>query len=216
MAEFADKIELPYFMVDGDYGFDQDKFLDPWMKLGGCGAVTACDSCITLTLHKGLRLYPYGLSGPSVTKAEYVRFAKVMKPFLRPRHMGINTLEIYMDGFLDYQKAVLGEVRLRMRGLPGSTAEKQAKTALREQIDNGFPVPCLTLRHQDEQFEDYVWHWFLLTGYQQYREQFFVKAVSYGEWKWFDFGALWNTGHEERGGLVLFSQGHKTEWKENS
>ena len=31
-----------------------------------------------------------------------------------------------------------------------------------------------------------------------------VKAVTYGEWAWVDFDRLWDTGHEEKGGLVLY------------
>ena len=31
-----------------------------------------------------------------------------------------------------------------------------------------------------------------------------VKAVSYGEWVWLDFKALWDTGYDEKGGLIIF------------
>ena len=204
MTGFTDKKELPFFLIDGAYGFDQERFPDPWMKLGGCGAVTACDSCIYFDLYKHVHMYPYTLSGTTLTKADYVRFSKVMKPFLRPRHMGINTLEIYMDGFEAYQREILGGLQVRMRGFSGKETVEKAREMVRQQIDLGYPIPCLVLRHKDPRFEDFVWHWFLLTGYQRYREEFLVKAVSYGEWKWFDLDILWDTGYEERGGLVLF------------
>ena len=34
-------MELGYYLVDGEYGWDQEKFTDLIMKKGGCGAVTA-------------------------------------------------------------------------------------------------------------------------------------------------------------------------------
>ena len=32
-------MELGYYLVDGEYGWDQEKFTDLIMKKGGCGAV---------------------------------------------------------------------------------------------------------------------------------------------------------------------------------
>ena len=32
----------------------------------------------------------------------------------------------------------------------------------------------------------------------------FVKAVTYGEWAWVDFDRLWDTGYEQKGGLILY------------
>ena len=52
-----------------------------------------------------------------------------------------------------------------MQGLSGNCSYREAARAVRKQIESGLPVPCLTLRHSDPQMEDYVWHWFLLTGY---------------------------------------------------
>ena len=50
----------------------------------------------------------------------------------------------------------------------------------------------------------YVWHWFLLTGYDD-AEKFFVKVTTYGESKRVELAELWNTGFERKGGLILFS-----------
>ena len=53
------KKELDYFRIGNSYGGNQDWFLDFMMKIGGCAALTACDSCIYLDLYKGTELYPY-------------------------------------------------------------------------------------------------------------------------------------------------------------
>lgn len=252
--KYSDKKELPYFLVGGKYGFDQEDFQDPWMRLGGCGAVTACDSCIYFDLYFGTHFYPYPLYADEEsrlrriepTKQDYIGFSKIMKPYLRPRSMGIHTLELYMDGFRAFLEKMeqkkrsdgaytvqgdcgergipaqeksregeglaqnkctnsgTGKRKLQLSGLSGHEELETAIRAVCGQIENNLPVPCLMLRHKNPIFDDFEWHWFLLTGYQVLGERFLVKAVSYGTWRWMDFAALWETGFEEKGGLVLF------------
>ena len=56
------KKELDYFMIDGEFGGNQDWFTNIVMNVGGCGAATACDSCIYLAKYKGMKeLYPFDL-----------------------------------------------------------------------------------------------------------------------------------------------------------
>ena len=53
------KKELDYFMIDGEFGGNQDWFTNIVMNVGGCGAATACDSCIYLAKYRGMKeLYP--------------------------------------------------------------------------------------------------------------------------------------------------------------
>lgn len=156
------KKELEYFRIEEAYGGDQEWFLDPMMRIGGCAAVTACDSCIYFDLYKGTKLYPY--EKKQLTKKEYRRFGMRMKPYLRPRWSGIDTLEIYMEGFQKYL-ADQGCTAIRMLPFSGSRSVSEAKEVVKEQIDRRFPVPCLVLNHQNRAFKDYEWHWFLLTGY---------------------------------------------------
>ena len=44
------KKELEYFYIGKAYGGNQEWFFDAMMRIGGCAAVTACDSCIYLSL----------------------------------------------------------------------------------------------------------------------------------------------------------------------
>ena len=158
----VERIELPYFMIDGMYGFDQEHLYDPWMHLGGCAAVTACDLCIYLAIYRGMKtLYPFDSS--RLKRRDYVKFSGIMKPYLRPRFMGINRLSIYTEGFGRYLKEHGGK-RLCLSAFSGEHSAEEAKAALRACLAAGMPVPCLTLRHEDKVFDDYVWHWFLLTG----------------------------------------------------
>ncbi|MGI6177317.1 MAG: hypothetical protein ACOYJO_02540 [Eubacterium sp.] len=222
--------ELPYFNIDGEYGGDQDWFRDPSMRLGGCGAETACDLSIYLTLYKGRPLYPF--DARSLTREDYCRFTKIMKPYLHPRFSGIDRLDIYTEGFGRFLEDS-GENGVGLETLDGASTYAEAERAVRSSIDSGMPVVMLVLNHKDPAFRDYEWHWFILNGYDDGgagsggargdshldarrtadAEDMgtagggscikSVKAVTYGSWEWLDFHALWDTGMTRRGGLVL-------------
>ena len=71
------KKELPHFAIGSAYGGSQDWCTELWMKIGGCAAVTACDSSIFFMLHKGRReLYPYALN--DISRRDYVDFTFVI------------------------------------------------------------------------------------------------------------------------------------------
>jgi hypothetical protein len=195
------KKELEYFHIGSSFGGNQDWLLEPTMHFGGCGAVTACDASICLALYKGKRqMIPF--VPDELTRRSYVRFAMAMKPYLSPRWTGINTLEIFMDGFAGYIDDV-GVTGLTMRGFSGHEDEGRAEALIMKQLDAGIPIPYLVLYHKDPAFRDFKWHWFLLAGYEKNDSGFFVKTATYGEGRWFPFHDLWNTGYEERGGMVI-------------
>ncbi len=196
--------ELDYFRIGDSYGFNQDIFPDLTIRLGGCAAITACESCIFMDLYQGTQnLYPFDKS--RISSADYIRFVRMMKPYLRPRMSGIDRLEIYTEG-LDRYLSDRGNTQLTMSHFSGEETAQDAREVIRRQIDRGFLIPCLLLLHQNKLLEDYSWHWFLLTGYEAYAGKFLVKVVSYGTWCWIDLDFLWQTGHTRKGGLVLFDK----------
>ncbi|WP_394523471.1 hypothetical protein [Lacrimispora sp. JR3] len=195
------KKELPYFHIEDSFGGNQDWFRDPMMHLGGCGAAAACDVCINAALHeKKEHLYPYEIQ--KLAKEDYIKFAMKMKPYLRPRIHGIDTLEIFMDGFKDYLNDV-GDQDIKMTGCHGEVSAKEAAIEVKTQIDNGIPIPFLMLKHKNADYKDYVWHWFMLVGYEEFEDDFYVKAATYGGYRWISLYGLWNTGYERKGGMVL-------------
>ena len=197
------KRELRHYYIDKSYGGNQDWFSDLWMNRGGCGAVTACECCMSLAINHGLRdLVPF--DPETVTKESFLDFAMRMKPYLRPRPKGINKTSLFMDGFRDYL-ATLPDTGLAMTSVEGCESTETAVDTIRRQLDAGFPVPYLMLLHRDKALEDFFWHWFVLTGYDEDEDGFLVKAVTYGEWIWLDLRHLWDTGEEEKGGFVVFS-----------
>lgn len=196
------KKELPHFAVGSDYGGSQDWCTELWMNIGGCAAVAACDSSIFFMLHKGRReLYPYALA--DISRKDYVDFTDIMKPYLYPREGGVDRLDLYTDGFGRFLRD-RGENTISMSPWPGEHDLSETKDTVKKQIDDGWLIPVLTLQHMHPSMREYVWHWYLLNGYDEQGERFFVKAVTFGAWQWLDFGVLWNTGFDRKGGLVLY------------
>lgn len=196
------KKELPHFMVGSDYGGSQRWCTDLWMNIGGCAAIAACDSSIFLMLRKARReLYPYALS--DISRRDYVEFTDIMKPYLYPREGGIDRLDIFMDGFDKFLRD-RGEKNVSMSPWPGERGLPETKDTIKKQINDGWLVPALTLQHSCPSMHEYVWHWYLLNGYDEQEEAFLVKTVTFGAWRWVDFSVLWNTGFDRKGGLVLY------------
>ena len=197
------KKELDYFLVGNAYGGYQEWFSDYMMRVGGCAAVTACDCCIYFARYKNMPfLYPY--NSENITKRDYISFSMAMKPYLRPRWTGIDNLDLYTDGFGSYLSE--HNANISMETFDGNNKVNEAEKAVTQQIDNGFPVPCLILNHNNSAFKDYVWHWFLLTGYERFADRLMVKAVTYGSWRWVPLDGLWDTGRQRKGGLILFRE----------
>lgn len=198
---------LDYFEIEGAYGGSQDWFTNIVMHVGGCGAATACDTCIYLALRKGMKgLYPG--DADRLTKQAYKEFSMKMKPYLKPRAGGIDRLETYIEGYARYLADLGNEDgrSLHMEPLHGEADVEEAQAAVRRQIDRGLPIPYLLLYHKDKkQFGDFTWHWFLLTGYEEREGRFYVTAATYGAATRLDFEEMWDTGYEKKGGMVLYA-----------
>ena len=196
------KRELEHFYIGSSYGGNQDWFPTFMMHIGGCGAETACDSSIYFAVHRGLKHIAPG-NAASLTKDDYIRFAYQMKPYLSPRMTGIDRLDIYIDGYAEYLRSC-GESGLSMTTFDGGEPFEKARDAVVRQIDGGCPVPTLILNHSNKRYADYVWHWFLINGYDDSGDEFLVKAVTYSAYEWLSLKGLWNTGFKRRGGFVLY------------
>jgi len=193
--------ELMYFDIEGAYGGNQNWFKNPMMKLGGCAAVTACDLCIYLTLIKRMEgLYPFNAN--CLNRSEYIKFSNIMKPYLHPRIFGINTLQLYIDGFKKY----LYDNKYKEIDIKPFYREndiEDSKNIIINQINKEIPIPFLLLRHKNKAFKEIVWHWFLIVGYEKVDNNFLIKVATYGKYKWISLEELWNTGYEENGGMII-------------
>ncbi|MBQ9075872.1 MAG: hypothetical protein IJY32_07910 [Mogibacterium sp.] len=197
--------ELEHFYIGNSYGGNQGWFRSFMMRIGGCGAETACDSSLYFALNLGIEgIYPFDVH--RLSKRDYVDFAHIMEKYLWPRMSGIDRTEIFVDGYAKYLRD-RGVDSVSMTTLEGTEPYEAAAEAVMRQIDAGYPVPTLILNHRDRKYADYNWHWFLINGYEVSDDQstVLVKAVTYSSYEWLDLRRLWNTGHIRRGGLVLFS-----------
>ena len=191
---------LDYFSIDGAVGGSQEWFKNVVMYIGGCAAATACDCCICLALHRGMEhLYPFDIH--QLTKQDYIDFSMKMKPYLRPRVNGVNKLWMFKEGFGNYLSD-MGEHFLQMEEFPGTEDCRGAETFIRRHIDRGYPVPYLMLRHKKAYYKDFVWHWFLCYGYEERSDGLWITVATYGEASVFRLKDLWDTGYEEKGGLI--------------
>ena len=197
------KHELEHFTIGDSYGGNQDWFPTFMMHIGGCGAETACDSSVYFALHRDLKsIAPENAA--TLTRRDYVRFAYKMKPYLSPRRTGIDRLDIYIDGFSSFLRDH-GVTDITLAPWDGENSLAATKETIKKQIDEGWLIPCLTLKHGHPSMDDYVWHWYILSGYEEYDGTFMVKVVTYGTYRWLDLDMLWNTGYDRKGGLILFS-----------
>ena len=96
--------------------------------------------------------------------------------------------------------------RLQMEAFHGTHTYEEAVEAVCRQIDNACLIPYLMLKHKNEKgpLEDYIWHWFILAGYEKKEDDLLVKAISYGEHKWFSLKEMWDTGYDKKGGMILY------------
>ena len=198
------RLELEHFTIDGAYGWNQDWFPGWFMRMGGCAAVTACDSCVYFALRLGRAdLIPFDPA--QLNRRNYLLLSEKVKPFLHPRMRGIDRLEIYQEGVSDYFRSIGARNPPYVGALHGEEPYERAADALRQQIQNRCPVPFLLLLHSAPEFEFYEWHWFLLTGFDERPGGLMAKAVTYGAARWLDFRKLWDTRKPEKGGMILFS-----------
>lgn len=215
---------LKYFHIGDSLGGQQKWFHGWFMREGGCAAKTACELMIFLELTFGMTgIYPYDVH--HLTREDFVRFGDRMKPYLRPRMSGIDKTSLYIEGVVNYLKScgwketpetsdlsekktdAVEETRkigpLTISSLQGTEPEPEAARAIQKQIDEGYPVPYLMLNHHNLKYDDFMWHWFTLAGYEQTEAGFYVRAISYGKETWFRLEDLWRTGLKRKGGIIL-------------
>lgn len=197
--------ELDYFSINNRYGGSQQWMTDPWMKLGGCGALAAVDSSIYFSKYfGGKKIYE---NPTKITKSRYITLAGEMKPFLRPRSGGINKLGIYTDGYRDFleYKGFKPE-KIRMEAYSMGRPADDAWNVYKKQIDDGYLVPVLLLKPASKEWKDYYWHWFVLNAYRIDEEsgKRYVKAVTWGNYQWLSFDGFWDEERADNGGMILY------------
>ena len=139
----------------------------------------------------------------------YKKFSQIMKPYIRPRVQGVKKPEWYIEGLAKYISDVNEkygtDYQIDMEKFDGTGTAEEAEKIICEQIDKGLPVPYLMLRHLNvEKYKDFIWHWFLVVGYEKNEQGMWIDVATYGEKVRLDLMELWKTGCEEKGGIVIY------------
>ncbi len=196
--------ELTFVDIDGAYGGDQHWMTHPRQNRGGCSTVCACEISILLAnKYSGLqKLYrPDSLRTP---KADFMRYVEEVFDYIYPHEHGLDTLELFVKSYEDFAKTK--NTKVSYHTLDGAAAYEKAEAFVKAAIDNGLPLAYLLLRHTDQRFLEYNWHWFTVTGYAQTASGLELIFGTWGTRRTLPFRDLWNTGHEQKGGMVVIAE----------
>jgi len=188
--------ELAFLTVNGAYGGNQYQFRHPIMNRGGCSTVCGCHAAALLALKDTERaeLYPY--KGLEVTQAEFTKFADRMYRYIAPGFRGMSETRLFEKGFEKY--ATAHGVEVKFESLQGDASFEEARSMIHRYIDAGISIQYLLLRHTNPLFDEIEWHWFTITGYQGDE----IIYSTWGEKRTADLKLLWETGHQEKGGIL--------------
>lgn len=192
------KKEIGYINIEEFYGGNQEWLPTPFMRMGGCAAVTACEIMVYLASRGRRELYPYNTD--KITKEDFTAFAAQVAVYLHPRLSGVDSGQTFIHDLKGYLAAKGLDLTFTQQSsdLP---AEK-AFSFICEHIDKGLPLAYLMLRHKDKSFGDFVWHWWVITGYETAENTRCVICASFGQRHVFDFDRLYDTGFSRRGCIL--------------
>lgn len=196
--------ELDYYYIDNiHYGGNQEWADHYMMRLGGCSTVCVCDVCVYLAkkFPSLKNLYPYDPF--NVTKQDFLNFFKLMYKFVYPGIKGLSNILKFEKKLRNYLS--ITNTKTKIDSFSGSKNVENAKIWIKEKINANLPIMYLLLSHKNKKLEDFHWHWFTLTGYSEQNNIFFVTAGTYGEKYILDLNALWDTGYEQKGGMVCIA-----------
>ncbi|MEG0585046.1 MAG: hypothetical protein RR504_01490 [Christensenellaceae bacterium] len=195
------KKEIDFIKIDNEYyGGDQNWHTHKLMKLGGCSAVCACETCMYLAKTRPdlKSLYPFDIQ--NLTKQDFLKFFEIMFQFLHPGIGGLTSIDKFTRMFKKYLNTT--NAKLEVLTLSGKEDVETAKKFVKNAIDRDVPVMFLMLKHCDFDFDEYEWHWFNITGYEIQDENMTVCFATWGNRHCFNFDKAWQTGKSWKGGMV--------------
>ena len=189
--------ELKFPKIENYIGGSQEWYPVGHMRLGGCSTCTAAEISIYLSEEKGKTALC-----PKIPQSinEFVDYSKKIYKYIYPRFMGLHKLPLYVSGYEKFAEEC-GEA-VEVYCLDGNEDVKKAASFIKNAIDAGYPIAYLLLKHQDEDIDEIEWHWFTVMGYEEKEDDLTVKFVTWGEKYEISLKKLWNTGRQQKGGMV--------------
>ncbi|MDO4566713.1 MAG: hypothetical protein Q4B42_05220 [Oscillospiraceae bacterium] len=193
--------EIPFLKVGAFYGGNQYWMLRPMMRLGGCSTVCACHAAALLAARGDGREALCPFEGLECTRREFRAFFRTMFEYVYPSEMGMPELSLFKEAFGAYAESRDCEVNFEL--VEGSEPLERAAEAAERALSEGFSPQFLLLRHKDKDIDDIEWHWFSITGFEREGGDMLLAFSTWGERRTISLSKLWDTGLEERGGLLI-------------
>lgn len=191
------KKELPFISVAGHYGGDQYKYPLFRMRLGGCSTVCACHAATLIACRDPERRALSPLKSLRVTRRDFNDFSRDMFKYVHPGFRGMPETAIFRRSFDSYAQSV--GCSADYSELQGSASFEEALSFIETAVGSDEYVQYLLLNHQNKKFDEIEWHWFTITAIDGTD----ITFSSFGEKCHADLRELWDTGNEEKGGLII-------------
>ncbi len=188
------------------YGPDQSWFADTWLRRAACGP-TSASFIFSYLAHTRPALQPLYI-GTDLTRQQFVRQMEAVSDFMRPGPMGVNRIDLYTKGALQFASEhgiVLTPHTFKVNGLLDGW--RTDLRGLADFVTGGLsldtPVALLVLsKGKESRLQD--WHWITITEAEFADGKIFATATDEGEKIHFDL-SLWYQSTKMSGGLVYFS-----------
>ena len=188
------------------FGGDQEWFARHRSRLDGCGPTSAANLTAYLAHTRPALRSLYG--GEDMRRTQFASHMEEMYSFVTPGNMGINRVEMFVDGM---------DAFFKHRALPLTPHVFPVYSALRRNrppvselkgfvqkgIAEDCPIAFLNLsRGREQKLQN--WHWITLVSAEEQDGKLIACASDEGKHICFDLG-LWYLSTVMQGGLVYYS-----------
>lgn len=187
------------------FGGNQEWYHKKWNKDSGCGPTSAANitAYLALTREKCRKLY----EGRSMEQSEFTAHMEKMFHYVTPGPMGVNSLDKYINGFMDYVKEKEVTLTPRVLSVDKATFKKRNVKELEEFVIAGLNSDCpLAFLNLSKGAETRLqgWHWITIT--QAIIDEDDIIAIASDEGKKREFSLkLWYLTTKMHGGLIYFN-----------
>jgi hypothetical protein len=186
------------------YGGNQAWYPKYWARQAGCGATSAANimSYLAETRTEYAKLY----SQKSRLKNDYIHHMEVMFDYVKPGLMGVNHVDMYINGINKYAKSKGLFLKTNLLSIDKDTIDKRSKLELTEFVQKAMeldaPIAFLNLS-RGEELRLQNWHWITITSVQIEEDHIWAFASDEGIKRKFDL-QLWYMTSKMHGGLIFF------------
>ncbi|MDF2802848.1 MAG: hypothetical protein K0S61_2751 [Anaerocolumna sp.] len=187
------------------FGGNQEWYHKKWNKDSGCGPTSAANitAYLALTRERFRNLYP----GKSMEQNEFAKHMEEMFHYITPGPMGVNSIDKYIDGFMNYVNEK--EVELTPKNLSVDLCNYKKRDAkvleefVLEALSKDCPIAFLNLSKGAES-KLQGWHWITITHARIEEDDIIAIASDEGIKREFSL-KLWYLTTKMHGGLIYFN-----------